>query len=313
MWADFIPASQQKPFKRGGYFAVDVVPGIRVLSINSLYFFGSNDVVSACGDPTSPGARHVKWMRHQLKKARKDGVKVIIIGHVPPTVKTFKDSCLDDYIKLSTKFADVITGHMYGHANMDHFQVLSRELGNVATMNNDDEDDQINIQQDAGRFVATLRKQYKKVKKARNHQDLVVINVAPPMLPLFYPTFRVNEYQANTNSTHFGTWLKYTQWFTNLTHWNEQRDPVSRKHLAPEFEIEYTTDKTYDMPDLTADSWLDFAERISAKKGKDLWKTYLDNMFVKTNNNWYGQSVPVQNPKISWWDWFYNGLEKLFY
>jgi hypothetical protein len=310
MWADFIPASQQKPFKRGGYFAVDVVPGIRVLSINSLYFFGSNDVVNACSDLSGPGARHVRWMRHQLKKARKEGVKVIVIGHVPPTIKTFKDSCLDDYIKLSTKYADVITGHMYGHANMDHFQVLSQQSSNAASIQEDD--DHFSIQKDAGRFISTLRKQYKKVKKVRNQQDLVVINVAPPMLPLFYPTFRINEYEANTSSYQFGTWLKYTQWYTNLTYWNEQRDPVSRKHLAPEFEIEYTTDGTYGMSDLTTESWLDFAQRISSKKGKQLWETYLRNMFVLTNNNWYELSVPVQDPKIGWWDWLYRGFEKLF-
>lgn len=313
MWSDFIPENQQKPFKRGGYFAVDVVPGIRILSINSLFFFGSNDVVNACSDRSSPGARHVRWMRHQLKTARKDGVKVIVIGHVPPTPKTFKDSCLDDYIKLSAKYADVITGHMYGHANMDHFQVLSRRSSHLVSMNDGHEDGQIDIQKDRGRFISNLRKQYKKVKTVRNQDDLVVINVAPPVLPLFYPTFRINEYDTNTTSVNFGTWLKYTQWYTNLTHWNEQRDPTSRKHLVPKFEIEYDTDETYKMSDLSVESWLDFAQRISSKKGKDLWEVYLDNMFVKTYNDWYEQSVPIEDPNIGWWDWFYNGFEKLFH
>ncbi|OAD06965.1 hypothetical protein MUCCIDRAFT_155444 [Mucor lusitanicus CBS 277.49] len=237
-------------------------------------------------------------MRSQLKKARKDNVKVIIIGHVPPTVKTFKDSCLDDYIKLSTKFKDVITGHMYGHSNMDHFQVLSRGSGNVARIgsvdgddddDDDDKDNMMQIQKDAGRFISTLRKQYKKIKKYRGTQDLVVVHVAPPMLPLFYPTFRVNEYEVDHSTDQFGQWLKYTQYFTNLTYWNEQRHPITRKHLAPEFEIEYSTDETYNMTDLTAESWLNFAQHISSKQGKSLWKTYLANMFVKTNNDWYGQ------------------------
>lgn len=308
MWNDFIPSQQQKAFKRGGYFAVDVVPGLRVLSLNSLYFFGSNDVVNSCSDLAGPGARHIKWMKSQLKHARKDGVKVLIIGHVPPTVKTFKDSCLDDYIKLSTKFADVITGHMYGHANMDHFQVLSREYSNIQDSDMNEDEQVFEIQKDAGRFISTLHKQYKKVKRIRDTQDLVVIHVAPPMLPLFYPTFRINEYESNVNSRRFGDWLKYTQWYTNLTYWNEAKHILTNEHLEPEFEIEYSTDETYNMTDLTASSWLDFAEKITSKEGKSLWKTYLANIFVQTNNNWYGQSIPAQEP--SWWNWF---LQRFFF
>ncbi|KAI7888909.1 Metallo-dependent phosphatase-like protein [Mucor mucedo] len=303
MWDDFIPLEQQKVFKRGGYFAVDVVPGLRVLSINSLYFFGSNDVVNSCGDLLGPGAKHIKWMKKQLKRARQEGVKVIIIGHVPPTIKTFKDDCLDDYIKLSTNFADIITGHMYGHANMDHFQVLGRSYSSLNEGGSDDDDDDMHVQKDTGRFISTLHKQYKKVKKLRDTENLVVIHVAPPMLPLFYPTFRVNEYESNVHSARFGDWLKYTQWYTNLTIYNEAADKEGEP-LKPQFEIEYSTDETYNMTDLTASSWLDFAERISSKEEKPLWKVYLANMFVQTNNNWYGQSVPVQEPSIiSWWQW----------
>lgn len=296
LWSDFIPPKQIKAFRRGGYFAVDVVRGLRVLSLNSLYFFGSNDVASSCNDQTGPGARHIRWMKKQLSRARKDGVKVILIGHVPPTIKTFKDSCLDDYIRVSTEYADIITGHMYGHANMDHFQVLTTG----------EKVDKIEIQKDAGRFISTLHKQYKKVGKNRNKEELVVIHVAPPMLPLFYPTFRINEFETTVGSDRFGDWLKYTQYFTNLTHWNQARDSTTGKHLKPEFEIEYSTDETYNMTDLTANSWLDFAEKIASEEGKQLWKTYLANMFVQTNNDWYEQSIPVQQPTIGWLNWFYN-------
>jgi hypothetical protein len=317
MWKDFIPADQRKSFRRGGYFAKDVAPGLRVLSLNTLYFFGSNDVVNSCSDKEGPGARHIIWIKKQLKRARKDNVKVILIGHVPPTVKTFKDACLDDYIKLSVKNADIITGHMYGHSNMDHFQVLSRDLTTSDyDDDDDDEEDLMEITTDDGRFVATLKKQYKKVKKYKGdqRQDLVVVHVAPPITPLFYPTFRINEYNADTTSREFGNWLKYTQWYTNLTHWNEQRHPITRKHLDPEFQIEYATDQTYNMTDLTVTSWLDLAERLGSKKNKNtIWKTYLTNMFVQTNNEWYEQGVPSKKKKhaSSWWNWFYNSYFKL--
>ncbi|KAI9481090.1 MAG: Metallo-dependent phosphatase-like protein [Benjaminiella poitrasii] len=301
IWHDFIPTRYLKAFRRGGYFAVDVVPGLlRVISLNTLYFFSSNDVANACSDPSSPGARHIRWLHTQLRKSRKEGMKIILIGHVPPTIKTFKDSCLDDYIRLSTNYADIITGHMYGHSNMDHFQVISKEFTDSLRLesNNEiaaEEKDKsiVDIQKDAGRFISTLREQYRRVKKSRDRDGLVVVHVAPPMLPLFYPTFRVNEYD-----TRNGDWLKYTQWYTNLTYWNEQR-------ALPEFEKLYATDETYNMTDLTASSWLDFAEHISSRKGKETWKIYSANMFVKTNNDWYGQSVPIINPPSHWWDLSY--------
>ncbi|KAI8984202.1 Metallo-dependent phosphatase-like protein [Mycotypha africana] len=349
LWSDFIPQDQQKHFRKGGYFASDVVPGaIRVLSLNSLYFFGSNDIVSTCSDPTSPGYQHVQWMKKQLKKARQENMKVLIIGHVPPTVKTFKDSCLDDYIKLSTKYADLIIGHMYGHSNMDHFQIISRKYSDVARLSKEEDDDDDNddgeeegstvewIQKDADRFISTLHKQYRKLQKIRDREDLVVIHVAPPMLPLFYPTFRINEYNADMTSSHFGDWLRYTQWYSNLTYWNEQVDNQKQQqlltqasnkepwHTKPEFEIEYSTDETYNMTDLTSSSWFEFAERISSKEGHDLWKVYLSNMFVQSNNDWYGQSLPEDDhddqdddqnnenermpfilplPAMAWFDW----------
>ncbi|KAI8389349.1 Metallo-dependent phosphatase-like protein [Blakeslea trispora] len=274
IWSDFIPADQQRHFQRGGYFAVDVAPGIRVLSLNSLYFFGSNDVVNSCSDPKSPGARHVRWLKHELKRAERDGVKVIIMGHVPPTVKTFKDSCLDDYIKLSTRHADGIMGHMYGHANFDHFQIISRQFNSVSA------------NQDTGRFVSSLRKQYRMVKKAHDRSQLVAIHVAPPLLPLFQPTFRINRYEHNQSSPQFGQWLKYTQYYSNLTYWNQHR------HQLPSFEIEYETDKDYHLPDLTTASWLDFADRLGSKRHKKIWKLYRSHLFVGTSNKWYGQSVP---------------------
>jgi hypothetical protein len=83
--------------------------------------------------------------------------------------------------------------------------------------------------------------------------------------------------------------------------------------LPPQFDIEYSTDATYHMKDLTVESWLNFAEDISRKKkGKEMWEKYLDHMFVKTNNDWYGQSIPVETPQDSWWDWIVDKFNSFF-
>ncbi|KAI8891285.1 hypothetical protein K501DRAFT_1047 [Backusella circina FSU 941] len=304
LWSDFIPSSQVSVFNRGGYFAVDPVPGLRVLSINSLFFFTANDVVHSCGDSKSPGYRHLTWMHAQLRKARKQHVKVIIIGHVPPTIKTFKDDCLEDYLELSLKYNDIITSHLYGHMNIDHFQILSAKLKKKKKPKNKKKkkNKKFAIARNNDRFIGRLQSQYHKVKKLRQKNELVVVHVVPSIYPVFYPTFRINEYQGDPTLPHFGTWMQYTQYFSNLTHWNGQQ------RGSPEFEIEYTTNETYGMKNLTAQSWLDFAERLVNNTHKTLWKQYKSHMFVHTNKKWYEESIPPVPVKKGWWEWLLEHL-----
>ncbi|KAI8096240.1 Metallo-dependent phosphatase-like protein [Halteromyces radiatus] len=273
IWRDLIPSDQISTFRHGGYFSVSVAPGIRVLSLNTLYFFDSNDVVGGC-DVDGPGRDHIQWMEQQLNDARQQGEKIYIMGHVPPTTKSFKHDCLEAYTRVSLNYQDIIQAHFYGHANMDHFQLLH------SSNNDDDGDDDIVIR--GNNMARKLRKQYKRSLKKYNPEDLVVIHVAPPLLPVYNPTFRVNEYNADHQSPTFGMWTKYTQWYSDLAYWNHQYnlDNTTR----PSFEIEYATDDDYDMQDLSPQSWLHFASLLVKKSpaAQSLWSSYLQNMVVQT-------------------------------
>ncbi|KAF7728939.1 Endopolyphosphatase [Apophysomyces ossiformis] len=274
MWRDFIPQDQLDAFMQGGYFAIDVVPGIRVLSLNTLYFFNSNDAVHPCKVKGGTADRHMEWIKEQLERARKDRVKVYMIGHVPPSPKTFRKSCLSRYINISLAYADIITGHMYGHANMDHFQILKSTKKSKKKITEPEGD--LRAEKDVDRFISSLRQQYKQAH-SENGTSAIVVHVAPPVLPVYHSTFRINQYDKRQAS--FGQWLQYTQWYANLTYWNQlpQNRPL-------EYEIEYATDTTYDMADLGVDSWLELARRMTenTKVSEALWNTYLDNMLVQT-------------------------------
>ncbi|KAJ8660611.1 hypothetical protein O0I10_003659 [Lichtheimia ornata] len=276
LWSDMIPREQQEVFRQGGYFAVNILPGIRVLSLNTLYFFESNDQVLACKDPKSAGKRHLEWIREELTKARKMQARVYVIGHVPPSSRTFYGSCLTAYTQLSIEFRDVIAAHLYGHVNYDHFIVLQQE------QQSQEENRIINIQKDSGRYITNLKHQYQQVNG--NDQDkAVVVHVAPPILPIYYPGFRINEYDNDSKSTHFGTWTRYHQYYCNLTYWNNEK----QHHALPRFELEYSTDEAYAMDNLTVGSWLDLAHRMTRKtdESRALWNTYVDNIFVQTEHD----------------------------
>ncbi|KAI8390943.1 Metallo-dependent phosphatase-like protein [Radiomyces spectabilis] len=321
IWKDLIPLDQQPTFQQGGYFVVDVAPGVRVMSLNTMYFFSSNDDVEGCHVQDDPGNKHIAWMRTTLAQARNDDVKVYVIGHVVPSKKTFYRDCLDEYIDVSLEYKDVIAGHMYGHANMDHFQLLKRrneqEHGHHRKHghhkhghgHHDDtdtaEEGTIGIMRNMKKFLRSLRRQYKKARHF-DSDSLIAVHVAPPVLPVYYPAFRMNQYDTST-----GDWTQYTQFFSNLTYWNMQ------DHLTlPTFEVEYSTDETYNMTDLSVDSWIDLAKRMMEKseQGEKLWNTYLNNMLVQTDSDLSMEEhgSPCQHHsrgKGSWWKLWHQWLD----
>lgn len=312
IWSDLIPQDQVLTFRHGGYFAMDVAPKIRVLSLNTLYFSNNNDYVDECKDVGEPGWDHMRWIEQQLDEARQEGVKVYIMGHIPPTTKTFKPDCLHEYSNMALKYKDVIQAHLYGHMNMDHFQILHRyidkqpiedhedqdEGDDGCDGDDDDDDDNSNDAYEIGngyygddhdvvvggkKIAHKLRKQYRRsLKKYDVENDLTFIHVAPPILPVYNPTFRVNEYNKDASSSDYGMWTKYTQWYTDLDYWNVQYelDPTTK----PEFKIEYETDKDYEMKDLSLASWLNFTRSITRKNAasRAKWSKYLDNLVVRT-------------------------------
>ncbi|ORZ24077.1 Metallo-dependent phosphatase-like protein [Absidia repens] len=296
IWRDFIPANQLATFRRGGYFTVDAAQGIRIFSLNTLYFFDSNDAVGRCDLYGEPGWEHMQWIEQQLEQARLDGVKVYIMGHVPPSTKSFKRDCLHEYTRLSLDYQDIIQAHFYGHANMDHFQILHRYPKRQPPQQHDDEDedddeddeddyygDNDDIVIRGSNIARKLRKQYKRsLKHYDGTKDLVVIHVAPPLLPVYNPGFRINEYNANRSCPGFGTWMKYTQWYSDLAYWN--REYLYDNTTRPTFEVEYSTDDDYDMKDLSTQSWLDLAQVFVDKSASahSLWTNYLQNMVVQT-------------------------------
>ncbi|KAI9311559.1 Metallo-dependent phosphatase-like protein [Dichotomocladium elegans] len=266
LWKEFIPADQMDVFLSGGYFAVNVAPHIRVLSLNTLFFFNSNSWVNGCADPTSAGSEHLDWMRGELARARTDGARVYIIGHVPPSERTFYDDCLGPYRALSLEYQDVIMAQLYGHVNYDHFIVLEEPGGPKALKSPE-------------KYLDELRETYKRVDKEEH--AYVVVHVAPPILPVFYPSYRINEFEKDRRDM-YGRWTRYTQYYANLTHYNWDEHGRKRK---PAFQFEYATDTTYGLMDLSTASWLDLAQRMTekkSKKAKSLWDTYVRNTLVQT-------------------------------
>ena len=73
----------------------------------------------------------MEWLRIQLQILRERGLKVILMGHVPPARTDSKESwdetCWQKFSLWQRQYRDIIVGNMFGHMNIDHFMLLDFE------------------------------------------------------------------------------------------------------------------------------------------------------------------------------------------
>lgn len=128
IWRQFIPEEQRHQFARGGWFFVEVIPKkLAVISLNTLYFFASNNAVDGCAAKSEPGYEHMEWLRIQLQILRQRGMKAIVMGHVPParvgSKTSWDETCWQKYTLWMHQYRDVVVSGLYGHMNLDHFMI----------------------------------------------------------------------------------------------------------------------------------------------------------------------------------------------
>ncbi|CAO3650077.1 unnamed protein product [Cunninghamella blakesleeana] len=345
LWHDWIPQDQQKAFQQGGYYAVDVSKGLRVLSLNTLYFYRKNKQVHGC-HKHGLSKQHMDWVEEQLIKARKESnTQIYIMGHIPPSPRDYRHTCFNEYTRLSAEYSDIIKGQFFGHLNMDHFLLYNNNDGFTTTskymkyvpkytsqelslygdqdINNDDDDkDVICINRNVKKYVNWLYDMYTTVDAPENDDkepfggdgdnnddpdfnQLIVIQVAPSVLPVYLPSLRIYRYEINddqvigdnkkgnmetekvsssSSSLPFGTLIGYDQYYANITEWDQVN---AFKNTPLEYKLEYTTEEAYGLTDLSPRSYFNLAKELvdGDNKSDHLWSNFIRNMFVQTRDN----------------------------
>ncbi|ODQ55757.1 Endopolyphosphatase [Saitoella complicata NRRL Y-17804] len=218
LWSHFVPEEQMHTFQRGAYFWREVIPNkLAVISLNTLYWFESNAAVDGCDAKEDAGSLQFEWLKIQLNILRSRGMKAYLIGHVPPTEKYYP-TCLMKYVVWSNAFRDVIIGHFFGHANVDHFimlnekDVLDRTELRKATrdfleIDADEYDDHNGTLRIMGKenYMAELRDYFRHMPDLRKYtgrkreqvmENWMVANVVPSIIPTYFPAARVVEYNV---------------------------------------------------------------------------------------------------------------------
>lgn len=295
IWQPFIPSGQMHTFRHYGYFSIDL-KHVRVISLNTMYFMKKNDAVKSCRKP-GPARDHIEWLRNELERARADKVKVLIMGHVPPSPRDYKRKCFESYLHVVSKYSDIIVGSLYGHLNVDHFLIYDVQSARRGVYSNfnalSDPDDHFHATRDVEAYVDWLRNMYEVIDLPKNKDDvpqdgstyplpIVTASVSPSVLPVYNPTVRIYRYSVSTekhDSRPF-TLLGYTQFYSNTTRWEEEHgdEPL-------EYELEYDTKDEYGLDDLSVENLLEFAKNLIENDAETDWITYTRNMFVRTQND----------------------------
>lgn len=121
-WAPWLPETALKTLRYGGFYTLEIQPGLRVVSLNMNFCAQENFWLMI--NATDP-ANQLQWLVQVLQSSEDKGEKVHIIGHIPPGL------CLGswswNYYHIVNRYESTIAGQFFGHTHTDEFQMFYDE------------------------------------------------------------------------------------------------------------------------------------------------------------------------------------------
>ena len=126
-------------FHKGGYYAIDVTDRITILSLNTVVYstnhqpehHNNNNNNNNEDDPLGQFA----WLDDQLIQAAQNQRVVYIMGHIPPTIGSYRHTQLwqdrylqryYDMMKHHHRLAGIVKAQLFGHIHTDEFRIHKR-------------------------------------------------------------------------------------------------------------------------------------------------------------------------------------------
>ncbi|KAM8832813.1 cyclic GMP-AMP phosphodiesterase SMPDL3A isoform 2-T2 [Spinachia spinachia] len=136
LWKPWLQPDALRTLSRGGFYSQLVKPGLRVLSLNTILYYGPDRATENATDP----AGQFQWLEATLRDAARRREKVYVIAHVPvgylpyarntPAVRERHNERL---VAIFRAHGAVIAGHFYGHTHRDSVMVLLDRRGKPLT------------------------------------------------------------------------------------------------------------------------------------------------------------------------------------
>ncbi|KAM4522352.1 cyclic GMP-AMP phosphodiesterase SMPDL3A [Odontesthes bonariensis] len=132
LWKPWLQTEALLTLSQGGYYSQLVKPGLRLVSLNTILYYGPDKVTSNMTDP----AGQFEWLENTLEKAAGSLERVYIIAHVPVGYLPFgrnttaiRERHNERLVAIFRKYSRVVAGHFYGHTHRDSIMVLLDQQG----------------------------------------------------------------------------------------------------------------------------------------------------------------------------------------
>jgi sphingomyelin phosphodiesterase len=118
-----LPSSALATLRQGGYYAAPIVPGLKLLAINTNAWNENNLYVWLSDTKMTP---MVQWFAQELAASEASGEKVIVAGHIQLRIATTEllGTVTGEMLKLFVRYNATIIGQMFGHTHHDEFQLV---------------------------------------------------------------------------------------------------------------------------------------------------------------------------------------------
>ncbi|VDK89165.1 unnamed protein product [Litomosoides sigmodontis] len=120
-----LDAKSMESVKYRGSYAVQLYPGLRLISLNSGYCETSNFWLRI--NETDPDGT-LSWLVGELRGAEVDGQYVHILSHIPPGDGECVESWARNYYNIVARFSKTIQAQFFGHIHIDSFTVFYENM-----------------------------------------------------------------------------------------------------------------------------------------------------------------------------------------
>ena len=110
--------------RTGGFYAVSINEHLSILCLNTIIYSTNLQPPTSLDDPLNQFA----WMRQQFQQAADSNKRLLIAGHIPPTIGSFRhtqlwqETYLDTYYEIVQSYSHVLAGQAFGHIHTDEFR-----------------------------------------------------------------------------------------------------------------------------------------------------------------------------------------------
>lgn len=137
IWQEWVTLGQEQvdTVQLGGYYTMllEGYPGLRLVAMNTDYGYAAN-FYTFLNDQNYYYNEHQKWVYNTLENAKKNGEKVLLVGHVPPCDTSSTSQFGAFILDICRRYEETIVGILMAHTHQDQFNMVKDDNGVYGTV-----------------------------------------------------------------------------------------------------------------------------------------------------------------------------------